>query len=141
MSIKETVKMVCSKYNTRNPYELAKFLGIEVIYQELGQVRGYYFCQKRIKLIYINSNLEDYTERFVLAHELGHAVMHPKSCTPFLQTTFWSVNKLEIEANKFASELLIPDSDLQEHWEYNVDEFARFYGVPKEIIELRFKDM
>lgn len=140
MGIRETVRGLCLKYDTINPYELAECLGIDVIYQKLGQVRGYYFCQNRIKLIYINNDLADYTEKFVLAHELGHAVMHPKSCTPFLQTTFWSVNRLEIEANKFAAELLITDDDLQEHWEYSVDELAMFYGLPKEIIELRLRN-
>lgn len=104
-------------------------------------VRGFYLYDSRIKLICIGNNLPDYMEKFVIAHEIGHAIMHRQSSAPFLQSTFLSVDKLEIEANRFAAELLITDEDLQEHWEYSIDELAMFYGLPKEIIELRLKNV
>ena len=47
-------------------------------------------------------------QRTVCAHELGHAVLHTHANTPFLRkNTFFSVDKLEIEANTFAALLLI----------------------------------
>ena len=57
----------------------------------------------------------------------------------FLQNTFFSANRLEIEANRFAIELLMSDEDIQEHWEYTLNEWSMFYGLPPEIIELRFR--
>lgn len=140
MDIRSVVNNLCKKYKTRNPYELADALNIIVQYgNKMGKVRGFYLYDSRIKLICLSNNLAEYVEKFVLAHEIGHSVMHPDSCTPFLQTTFWSVDRMEIEANKFAAELIIPDEEIMEHWEYTVDEWAMFYGLPRGIIKLRFK--
>ena len=74
-----------------------------------------------------------------MSHEIGHAILHKQSSAPFLQSTFLSVDKMEREANKFAVELIITDEDLQEHWEYTIDEWAMYYGLPREIIEFRFR--
>ena len=65
--------------------------------------------------------------------------MHKQSSAPFLQSTFLSLDKMEIEANKFAAELVIPDEEIMEHWEYTIDEWAMFYGLPREVVELRFR--
>lgn len=140
MDIRSGVNNLCKKYKTRNPYELADALNIIVQHgNKMGKVRGFYLYDSRIKLICLSNSLSEYVERFVLAHEIGHSVMHPESCTPFLQTTFWSVDRMEIEANKFAAELIISDEEIMDHWEYTVDEWAMFYGLPRGIIELRFK--
>lgn len=140
MDIKNIVDILCRKYKTRNPYTLASELGIIVQYGEkMDKVRGFYLYDSGIKLICLGNNLPNYTERFVLSHEIGHAILHKQSSAPFLQSTFLSVDKMEIEANKFAVELIITDADLQEHWEYTIDEWAMYYGLPREIIELRFR--
>ena len=138
MDIKNIVDILCRKYKTRNPYTLASELGIIVQYGEkMDKVRGFYLYDSGIKLICLN--LPNCTERFVLSHEIGHAILHKQSSAPFLQSTFLSVDKMEREANKFAVELIITDEDLQEHWEYTIDEWAMYYGLPREIIELRFR--
>ena len=139
MYIRDIVNSICCKYDTRNPIELADCLGIRINYCELGCIRGFFVFKHRIKQIFLNYNLTDYEKRFVLAHEIGHSLLHPKQNTMFLQNTFFSANRLEIEANRFAIELLISDEDIQEHWEYTLNEWSMFYGLPPEIIELRFK--
>ena len=140
MDIKNIVDILCRKYKTRNPYTLASELGIIVQYGEkMDEVRGFYLYDSGIKLICLGNNLPNCTERFVLSHEIGHAILHKQSSAPFLQSTFLSVDKMEREANKFAVELIITDEDLQEHWEYTIDEWAMYYGLPREIIELRFR--
>lgn len=139
MDIKNTVQNLCKKYKTRNPYELVQSLGIILQYGEkMDNVRGFYLYANRIKLICLGNNLPDYIEQFVLAHEIGHAVMHKKSSTPFLQSTFFSIDKLEIEANKFAAELVISDETIMEHLDYTINQWAMFYGLPEEIIKLKF---
>ena len=140
MDIRSVVNNLCRKYKTRNPYELIDAMGIILQYGEhMDNVRGFYLYDNRIKLICVGNDLPSHIERFVAAHELGHAVMHKQSSAPFLQSTFFSVNRLETEANKFATELVIPDVDIMEHWEFTIDEWAMFYGLPREIIELRFR--
>lgn len=140
MEVRDIVEQLCKKYKTRNPYELVNEMGIILQYGEgMDNVRGFYLYANRIKLICIGNNMPEYMEKFVVAHELGHAVMHKHSSAPFLQTTLFSVDKLEMEANKFATELVITDEVLFEHWDYTIDQWSMYYGLPREIIELRFR--
>ena len=123
MDIKNTVQDLCKKYKTRDPYELARSIGIILQYGEnMDTVRGFYLYANRIKLICLGNNLPEYIERFVLSHELGHAVLHRRSSAPFLQSTFLSVDRLEIEANKFAIELMMPDDVIAERQGYTIDQ-------------------
>ncbi|MER2171811.1 MAG: ImmA/IrrE family metallo-endopeptidase [Psychrobacillus psychrodurans] len=91
---------------------------------------------RRNQYIVINSNLEKYTQNIVCAHELGHAVLHPKINTPFMRNnTLLSVNKIEREANRFAAELLIPDESLNEY--ETIQNKASLHNVPLELVELK----
>lgn len=108
--IKSIVRRLSRKHNTRDPFILADALGILTVTEPLGALNGYYTKKYRIKIIHINSSLSESEQRFACAHELGHALLHPDANTPFLtKYTYLSVDKYEIEANKFALELLIPD--------------------------------
>ena len=78
-----------------------------------------------------------------MAHELGHAIMHPRENCYFIKhkTLLLSTRK-EIEANKFAVEFLIPDDTLYEYLKYQectIEQTARILGYQKELIELRLK--
>lgn len=139
IDIKQLIHNLDKKYKTLDPYELAEAMGIIIHRMELGNTRGFCYTSRRIKQIILNNNLPEWTERFVLAHEIGHLVMHPKHSAPFLQSTFFSMDKFEIEANKFATELIIPDDELMDMYEYTVDELSALYGLPRAIIELRFR--
>lgn len=111
MKTKDIVEALCKKYDTRNPFEIAHQKKIMVIHEPLGSINGYYNRCYRQSFIHINSDLEREQQLFTCAHELGHAVLHPKANAPFLRAnTFFSINKLEIEANKFAVNLLVQDS-------------------------------
>ena len=138
MDIKGLIKKLERKYQTRNPFELAKSLGILVFMEDLGTINGYYNKQFRIKQIHINFNLPEHLQKLTCAHELGHALLHPNSITPFLRScTFFSVDRMEIEANKFAMELLLPDDFFAEYKEYTIGGISRITGYSKELIELR----
>ena len=131
--IEKKVLSLVHKYNQRDPFLLAKKLGINVIENDLGEVFGYYTQIKRIKFILINSNLSESEKRFVVAHELGHAILHSKIDTPCLMH-LKNINeiKIECEANKFAVQLLIDGS----HKEYYIgDKFKimEYYGIPFEM--------
>jgi len=93
-----------------------------------------------MKFIHINEDNDDVLSRFVCAHELGHAILHPDANTPFLKKkTFYSIERIEIEANTFAVELLLPDYTIHEHKdEYlTLNEIANIYGVPEEVTHLK----
>lgn len=138
MDVNNIVSRLVRKYSTRNPFELAEGLGIKVLYEELGDINGYYNKPLRMKQIHINWNLDDPMKRFTCAHELGHAIIHPDVNTPFLRRhTGLNINKYEIEANKFAACLLIPDEVILENCYLTTDQLSRLFGYGKSIIELR----
>ncbi len=137
---KVTPKQLINKYKTNNPQEIAQELGIIVLFEELGDINGYYNTAFRQKLIHININLPKYKQQFTIAHELGHALLHPKANTPFLrEKTLFSINKLEIEANKFAVDLLITDEAIAEVKHLTLDQMANYFGINKNLIKLRLK--
>lgn len=115
MKYKEVAEKLCKKYQTRDPFEIARQLGIQVFYGHYGTIRGYYNKISQQRMIHINAALDEPQQTIVCAHELGHAIFHPNTNTPFLRAnTFFSVSKLELEANKFAVDLLWSDDDLRE---------------------------
>lgn len=131
--IEKKVLSLVRKYNQRDPFILAKKLGIEIIENDLGEVFGYYTEINRIKFIFINSKLSESEKKFVCSHELGHAILHSKITTPCLMH-FKNINdiKIECEANKFAVKLLMDGS----HKDYYIDnkfKIMEYYGIPIEM--------
>lgn len=140
LNIKDTILHLTKKYNTSDPFELANALKIAVYYEELGSINGYYNNPLRMKQIHINSSLNKHDAEYTCAHELGHAIMHPNASTPFLRSkTLLSVDKLEIEANTFAINLLIPDEIITENRYYTTEQLSRLLGYNQELINLRLK--
>lgn len=140
LDIKKKVNQLIRKFGTNNPYDIARELNISVTFEELGSIYGYYNSPLRMKQIHINQNLPEHLKKFTCAHELGHAIMHPKSNTPFLKNnTFLSVQKMEIEANKFATELLISDDVISDYKNFTTGQLATLLGYSEELIMLRMK--
>ncbi|WP_400194668.1 ImmA/IrrE family metallo-endopeptidase [Lysinibacillus telephonicus] len=135
--IKEKVEGLYKKYNTRNPFTIAKKMNIQVFFWDLPtEIRGFYQYEKRNRFIFINNNLSYEDQLTVCAHELGHAILHTQINTSYMRTnTFLSVNKIEREANRFAAELLIPDSSFEES--NNIYEIASLHQVPVELVKLK----
>ena len=140
MNIQSTISHLIKKYGTDNPFELADVMNIAIFYEDLGTINGYYNKPLRMKQIHINAALDEHMKKFTCAHELGHAVLHPDASTPFLKAkTFLSIDKMEIEANPFAVNLLISDQKISENSRLTADQLSRLLGYKKELIELRLK--
>lgn len=139
---KEHAEKVMKKYHTNNPFKIAKAMNIHLIFEDLEDIYGYFFKYKRSLFININNKLPEYKQTFVCGHELGHALQHPDQNTAYLSKyTLFSTDKLEVEANKFAVELLIPDNELIELIKigYTIDQISNSFGIPKEF--MRFKKL
>ena len=131
--IERTVKKLVKSCKTNDPYEIAAQKNINVIQWNLHhEIMGFYKYIRRNKFIFINSNLDEDIQRFVCAHELGHSQLHHRVNTPFLkQSTYFSVDKIEVEANFFAVRLLLSDEDLKNYeTKYQV---LREHGIPLEM--------
>ena len=140
MEIKARVNKLVRKHKTRNPFEMIKGMNVILVFYPLDGVRGFYQYFQRNNIIYIDETLSDHDKAFVLAHEIGHMILHKKSNAIFMDSrTQFRTSKYENEANKFAIELLISDESLSEYLNCSIEQLSQIYGYHQEIIELRLK--
>lgn len=140
MEIKARVDKLVKKYKTRDPFEMIKGMNVILVFYPLEGVRGFYQYFQRNNIIYIDETLSDHDKAFVLAHEIGHMILHKKSNAIFMDSrTQFRTSKYENEANKFAIELLISDESLSEYSNCTIEQLSRIYGYHQKLIELRLK--
>lgn len=141
MDIRKKVQQLIRRHGTNNPERLARTMGINVIYIDLGgSVYGTYLKYKRVKTILIDAErTPEHLRRFVLAHELGHAVCTPDANTSWINAYTLALNtdRIEREANTFAVELLLPDDFVRENEGCSIYQLARLRGVPEGLVELK----
>lgn len=137
--IRKLVSSYVRKYDTRNPFELAEYLNIQVQIGNLGSCSGCYMFLKNHKCIFLNEELSEKERIVVMAHELGHAIMHRKENCYFIRNkTFLLTSKNETEANRFAAELLIPDISIFENDTLTTKQFSKLSGYPEALVKLKF---
>ena len=135
MEVKNTALKLIKKFNTRNPFSIAKSLNIQVMFSNIGGYYGCYIYLKRHRCIIINNQLGNIMQRLVMAHELGHAVMHKRTNCYFMHNkTLLNTSVYEKEANAFSAYLLISDDDIKEC--STISQLASVSGVPEEIVKL-----
>lgn len=139
--VRDIAQQMIKKYKTNDPFELAELLKIKIVYEYLGKhTRGFYQACPKVKIIHINNELDNADRRIVCSHELGHAVLHSKLNTVFLQkNTFYVKNKFEREANTFAAELIVPSGLFVEHTDYTIDQIAALHNIPVGLLKLKYK--
>ncbi|OAA93048.1 ImmA/IrrE family metallo-endopeptidase [Clostridium coskatii] len=140
--IKTIVSRLIKTYGTNNPFELCDFLGIKIMKSDLGnEIKGFFQrTANGYSIVHLNNNLNNNEIKYVCSHELGHAVIHPD-----LSIRFFMINKLqvktkyEIQADKFAAELLLPNRLDCEYKNMNVSQLSSCFSVPKELINYRYR--
>lgn len=111
-------KEVISMFNLEYPLDielLCKNLDIEIVDKHNLNVEGYLYKDLDCKIIFISRRVKNRHKRnFIVAHELGHYFLHTKelfqACTGITEVfdKHSLIAESEIEANTFASELLMP---------------------------------
>lgn len=127
---------------SRNPVKIAEYANIRIAILPLGKIAGNYKLINRKRWIFINENIPKDSPLFnvVIAHELGHALLHRKENCAFLKNkTLLLTSGIEKEANLFAAYLLISDEMISEDRECTIEQFRQGTGYPKELVELRLK--
>ena len=140
-SIIEKANKLFVKLGTRDPFEIVKAMGIELIVKELGSLKGFYKTIYGIPFIFLNKSLDKKTARIVLAHEIGHHILHKEfSAFRFEETSLFSpASRREYEANLFAAELMISDENVEEALEYGgtVQSLALSLSVNEDFASLK----
>jgi Zn-dependent peptidase ImmA (M78 family) len=90
------------------------------------------------KIIFLNTRMPNDRIRFSLAHELGHLVMH-------LERPPLSADNVEREADEFASEFLMPATEIKNDFTYlnfeTLAQLKRKWGVSMRALVRRAKDL
>ncbi|EQB34878.1 hypothetical protein M948_18025 [Virgibacillus sp. CM-4] len=132
MTIKKKVGQLVEKYGTNDPFKIAEAMGIEIVYENLGTSLGYFSSIYRTTIIHINESLSYKKQLYTIAHELGHVVLHPDENTAFLKgNTYCLTDKKEVEANTFAIELLLSNT---ENGNVSFDQAIEDYGMPEQLL-------
>jgi Zn-dependent peptidase ImmA (M78 family) len=141
LNIKIRVKNLIQKHGTRNPFEIAASLGITVRFKPYRKLKGYYAKIKGNKYIVINSNLSYAEQLIVMAHEIAHVKLHSAKRFVFLREyTLFPRGKQEVEANKYAAELLIDETLIDKHMleSLSLSQIAAFLNVPEQYVKYKF---
>ncbi|KAA9231651.1 MULTISPECIES: ImmA/IrrE family metallo-endopeptidase [Aerococcus] len=126
----EKVRSLVKRYKTNDPFEIAEHFGIEILYAPLDSVNGCYWKVYGQKIIIVNSNQDERLYKFIVAHELCHALYH-SSLTCLYTQGYHVKEKYERQAHEFATKLLMYNIDIEE------DKTKKFYlmenNVPYEM--------
>jgi Zn-dependent peptidase ImmA (M78 family) len=141
---------------------IAKALGAEVRFSPLDdELSGMIFVRNNRPVIGVNALHHPNRQRFTIAHEIGHLEMHRAliEAKVHVDKTFPAFpilnrdgrssagnDAMEIAANQFAAELLVPEQELiamigsrtiDIEDDAPVEELARFFKVSKKAVEYR----
>lgn len=141
--IVEIVNGLIEVYKTRNVYELLDLLEITLIKKKLINDEKGRFLRDMFgnETIFISNELANEEERIVIAHELGHLILHTDLTTSYYtENHLLNKDQIEVQANKFAAELLIPDN-VEIYEGMTTKELACYLEVSEELVKLKYKDV
>lgn len=160
--IQEHVQRILAQNNISRPpipvERIASSLGLEVRYASLdADVSGAIFRNEGEVVIGVNSFHHPNRQRFTIAHEIAHFILH-KGLEIHLDNDFrvnlrneessLGVDSEEIQANRFAAELLMPTSFIQRDTANLTDvdagalqRLAKRYKVSQQAMQIRLVNL
>lgn len=136
---------LCEKYETHNPFEIAEADGILLRFcPEFQTLRGMYKVILGQRFVFLNGNMKRREARQVLAHELGHDVLHREMARDSIVQDHFLLDmtlKPEYEANLFAAQLLYEDDKVLAllRGGKSASECAVLLGAPMPLFELKLQ--
>lgn len=132
------IKTLVENHHTANPFVIADNLNISYLYVNFPtRLKGRIIVTNDGEpIILLNNSLKNSNEKYlVMAHELKHAMDH-SDLIGYYSLCYGGKGKLELEANKFATELMLllyqeQYQDIPETF----DKLIATYGVKEEMRE------
>lgn len=143
--------------------KIAKSLGAELRFQPMDdELSGMIYIKDAVPIIGVNALHHPNRQRFTIAHECGHLRMHRDMITSAVHVDkqfpmLWrdnvsatATNPVEIQANQFAAELLMPEDLLKKAlasitFDIDNDEpleaLAKKIKVSKQALEYRIRNL
>jgi len=123
-------------YGTSDIYDLYSCLGLHIERLPLGNVllrEGEAFYSRGylgVETVFIRNDLSKTYERFVLAHELGHAILHVEIQEAAFNLNLINKGKMERQANYFAFHLLDINPYDEDFENFTIEQIACALEVP-----------
>jgi Zn-dependent peptidase ImmA (M78 family) len=136
--INDIVFGLIETYGTNNIYELLDLLNIDIVKLDnrnalLQNNEAFYYRDYFGKeIIFIINNLSINYEKFVLSHELAHAVLHTTLTVAAFNNDLINKGKLERQANYFALKLNSISFDEIYFREMTLEQIASCLELPYE---------
>jgi Zn-dependent peptidase ImmA (M78 family) len=138
-------------------FKIAEHLNVDVQSAQLGSdISGLFVIKENKSYIRFNENEADARQKFTIAHELGHFVLH-KDTPLFVDrnekimfrnlTTGTGEARKEREANSFAASLLMPQKFIERELgkippkEDTVSYLARIFNVSTQAMSFRLSNL
>ncbi|RHW62696.1 ImmA/IrrE family metallo-endopeptidase [Clostridium botulinum] len=134
--INNIIEGIKDTYNITNIHELYDYLEIKIIKLEPSNIllRGNESIYNRNyfgnEIILIRNDLNLEYEKFILAHELGHALLHTETYKAAFNKDLINCGKLEKQANYFAFKLLNLDMDPIQFEGFTIEQIASSLYLP-----------
>lgn len=114
-----------------------------------SSVSGMYTNEGGQPTIYFNVLDSANRQRFTIAHELGHHVLHNNHGKRFRDTSAalqgGTYDPVEVQANRFAAELLMPDYAVHalivDNGVASIERLAQSFGVSEKAMQIRLKNL
>jgi len=125
-------------YDTKDICELYQHLDIKIIKlskdnillrQDEAMYQRNYFDEE---IVFIRDDLDYKYEKFILAHELGHAILHTELIAASFNKELINKGKLEKQANYFAVNLLDIELDSIDFEGYTIEQISKALHITEE---------
>lgn len=96
--------------------------------------------------IFVKHNATNVKQRFTIAHQLGHLLLHSNddNANIYFKDLSYSVdNKMEQEANRFAANILIPEFEIINiiRVGYSKEKIANYFNVSIGLVDWQISDI
>lgn len=128
--IRKIASDLINTVGTNDVNDIATFLNIEV--NKNGSETFCYRLSNNKKIIVLDKNIPDELTDFVLAHELGHAVLHDTEIEYYSPLAV-DKTQTEREADYFA--FLLLEKEIDPAFNYTLTQYANLLGTNEEVIK------
>ena len=146
--IVKIVNKLIDRCGTRDPYKVAKELGINIIYRNFDKQRGAYKVILKNRFVFLKNGMHPVVEQIVLWHEIGHDVLHRQEAVAvggFKEFNIFDMRdqRMEYEANMFAAQIALPDDEILEYiyGGYDVGQIARAMDSDINLVALKVSEL
>lgn len=126
--IDKKIQNLIKKAGTDDLEDIISYLGIKIVKES----KKSFYCQiKDKKYIYLDKEAPEDLQPFILAHELGHAILHQEEISHYSPLSI-TKTATEREADYFAFKIL--GLEIDPTYNYTISQYATMLKVNEETI-------